>query len=117
MTRRLTRYAFSLSLLAWLGLIAVPMVNAQANEQGVWIRLCLGTGTSWVQLSLDKEDHPSQNNHCPCTQNTLDTAWQPNVNARPPLPSPVHVIALSLDPKPARVQPYLSRAPPFTTDV
>lgn len=114
MTRRSTRLALTLSLFAWLGMIAVPAVNAQGGD-GIWIRLCLGTGTSWVQLSLD-EDRPTQNNHCPCTHSTLDTAWYPSVIARPPLAVAPVEVPLALDPKPARTLPYFSRAPPNTSD-
>ncbi|MFG1496703.1 hypothetical protein ABMA57_08720 [Saccharospirillum sp. HFRX-1] len=120
MSRRLRRLAFKLSLIAWLGLIAVPAVNAQGGgDNGIWIRVCLGTGSSWVQLSLDDNDHRStQNNHCPCTQNTLDTAWQPIISTRPPLLTSATQLALVADPKPAPKLPYFSRAPPaFTADV
>ncbi|WP_146171244.1 hypothetical protein [Saccharospirillum sp. MSK14-1] len=114
MPRRLTRLALTLSLFAWLGMIAVPAVNAQGGD-GIWIRLCLGTGTSWVQLSLD-DKRSTQNNHCPCTHSTLDTAWNPSIATRPPLPVAPTELPLALDPKPAKKLPYLSRAPPHVSD-
>ncbi|WP_157954332.1 hypothetical protein [Saccharospirillum mangrovi] len=116
LNRRLRHLAFKLSLIAWLGFIAVPAVNAQGGDKGVWIRVCLGTGTSWTQLSLDDNEHrPAQNNHCPCTQNTLDTAWHPIVKTRPPQAEVAPSVFLTVAPKPPQVLPYFSRAPPLLT--
>lgn len=112
LTRQRRHLALILSLLAWLGLIAVPAVNAQGGEHGVWIRLCLGTGTSWVKLSLDDDPHQTQNNHCPCTQNALDTAWQPEFAFRPLLPQAPAALPLTPEPKPITLPRYLTRAPP-----
>ena len=74
--RRQKQSLLAASLLSWLILFTLPLVNGQVNNGTDWVQLCTQAGLKLVPIESNTASSPSSLHSldCPCLSHSLKTA-------------------------------------------